>query len=80
MLLLALWGVEWASRPTLLPPVIVGLVTVVAPFFLMQPGMGAGIAASKTPNPKIARLRSIATHLVYGVGLYISARLLTLVR
>jgi hypothetical protein len=55
---------------------IVGLATVVAPFFVMQPAMGLGIAASKTPNPKVARLRSIVTHAAFGVGLYVSAMLL----
>ena len=39
----------------------------------MQPAMGAGIAASKTPRPRVARLRSLVTHTVYGVGLYVSA-------
>ena len=57
---------------------IVGLVTLVAPFFIMQPGMGLGIAASKTPNPNAARLKSIASHMVYGIGLYGSALLSTL--
>jgi Protein of unknown function (DUF2938) len=51
----------------------VGLFTVVAPFFVMQPGMGVGIAASKTPKRGMARLRSIVTHAVFGVGLYGSA-------
>jgi hypothetical protein len=46
---------------------------VVAQFFIMQPGMGAGIAASKTPSPAQARLRSIINHTVFGFGLYISA-------
>jgi hypothetical protein len=32
-----------------------------------------GIAASKTPHPARARLRSLMTHTVYGVGLYLSA-------
>lgn len=72
-LLLLIWGSEWAIRPTLVPALIVGLVTVVAPYFLMQPAMGAGIAASKTPNPNSARLRSLLTHAVFGLGLYLSA-------
>lgn len=72
-LLLAIWGLGWARQPSLVPALIVGVVTVVAPFFIMQPGMGAGIAASKTPNPNGARLRSLATHTVYGIGLYVSA-------
>jgi hypothetical protein len=77
-LLLAIWGLDWARRPTLLPALIVGVVTVAAPFFVMQPAMGAGIAASKTPNPGIARLRSLLTHTVFGIGLYGSAMLSTL--
>ena len=80
-LLLALWGLEWARQPTLLPALIVGVATVAAPFFIMQPGMGAGIAASKTPNPTQARLRSLMNHTVFGLGLYLSAVLTaTLVR
>jgi hypothetical protein len=71
--LIAMWGLEWARRPTLAPALIISFVTLVAPFFVMQPAMGAGIAASKTPRPNIARLRSIATHTVYGIGLYLSA-------
>ena len=59
---------------------IVGLVTLVAPFFMMQPGMGLGIAASKAPRPNVARLKSIASHTVYGVGLYGSAILSALLR
>jgi len=72
-LLLAIWGLDWARHPTPLPGLIVGLVTLVAPFFMMQPGMGIGVAASKAPSPNAARLKSIASHTVYGFGLYGSA-------
>lgn len=68
--LLALWGVEWARSPTLAPALIVGVVSVAAPFLLMQPGMGAGIAASRTPRPRAARVQSLVTHTVFGLGLY----------
>ena len=77
-LLLAIWGLDWARHPTPLPALVVGLVTLVAPFFLMQPGMGMGIAASKTPRPNAARLKSIVSHTVYGIGLYGSALVSTL--
>lgn len=75
-LLLLLCGRDWARHPTLAPALVMGLVTLVAPFFVMQPAMGFGVAASKTPKPNTARLRSAATHAVFGIGLYVSAWLL----
>lgn len=69
-MLLAIWGLEWARQPTLGPALIVGIGTVAAPFLLMQPGMGAGIAASRTPRPAAARVQSLVTHAIFGLGLY----------
>jgi hypothetical protein len=46
---------------------------VAAPFLLLQPALGAGIAASRTPRPNVARRRSLVTHLVFGLGLYLAA-------
>jgi hypothetical protein len=68
--LLAIWGLDWARHPTPGPALIVGIGSVVAPFLVMQPGMGAGIAASRTPRPNAARLQSLVTHAVFGLGLY----------
>lgn len=68
--LLYLWGVGWIRHPTIWPAMIVGLGSVAAPFFLMQPGMGAGVAASRTPYPAAARLQSCITHTIFGIGLY----------
>ncbi|MER8802603.1 DUF2938 family protein [Mesorhizobium sp. M0998] len=45
------------------------------PIFVMQPAFGIGIAASKVPNPRTARLRSLMAHLSFGVGLYVAASL-----
>lgn len=70
ILLLAIWGRDWTCRPTIGPALIVGIGSVAAPFLLMQPGMGAGIAASRTPRPAAARVRSLVTHALFGVGLY----------
>lgn len=72
-ILLAFWGLDWARQPTLLPALLVGWATIAAPFFLMQPGLGLGVAAAKTPKPMIARLRSLLTHTVFGLGLYLAA-------
>ena len=62
---------EWLARPTLLPALLYGIATVVFPFFIMQPSLGLGVAASRTPKPMQARLKSLATHTVFGVGLYV---------
>jgi hypothetical protein len=72
-LLLAAWGTDWARQPTIVPALVVGIGSVAAPFLLMQPGMGAGIAARRTRHPWAARVRSLATHAIFGVGLYASA-------
>jgi len=66
-------GLAWARQPTLLPALAFGVATVAAPLFVMQPAMGSGIAASKTPAPGKTRLRSIANHTVFGAGLYLAA-------
>ena len=60
----------WLVRPAVLPALLYGAGTVVFPFFIMQPSLGLGIAASRTPHPTQARLKSLATHVVFGVGLY----------
>ena len=71
--LLVIWGTDWAHSPTILPPMLVGLGSVVAPWFVMQPAFGAGIAGSRTPHPWHGRLRNLGTHAVFGFGLYASA-------
>ena len=64
---------DWLAQPTLLPALLYGIGTVVFPFFIMQPSFGLGIAASRTPKPTQARLKSLVTHIVFGVGLYVCA-------
>jgi hypothetical protein len=73
--LIAVQGLDWARQPTLLPALAFGIITVVIPFFIMQPSLGAGVAASRTPDPNRARLQSMLGHTVFGVGLYLAALL-----
>ncbi|QTD93936.1 DUF2938 domain-containing protein [Burkholderia anthina] len=73
MLPVAIAGTEWVGTPTPMPALVAGLASVAAPFFVMQPAFGFGVAASRTPQPGIARRRSIVTHLVFGAGLYLAA-------
>lgn len=72
--LMVIWP-GWARAPTLLPGLIVGWVTILCGWLILAPGMGAGIAASKTPNPTRARLMNLAGHTVFGFGLWGTALL-----
>jgi hypothetical protein len=71
-----IWGLEWALAPTLLPALIIGLVTVGCGWFILQPGMGLGVAAAKMPNATNIRLRGVLGHIIFGLGLYGTALLI----
>ena len=72
-LLLGVNGLVRGRNPTLLPALILGIVTVVAPLFILQPAMGAGVASSRTPKPLFNSIKSMVTHVVFGIGLYLAA-------
>ena|SRR5688500_10593905 len=72
-------SVGWLTRPSLLPALLYGIATVIFPFFLMQPSLGLGVASSRTSNPGLARMKSLATHTIFGIGLYLGALALQLV-
>ncbi|KMN30639.1 membrane protein [Chromobacterium sp. LK1] len=73
LLLLAACGAAWWREPTPGPALLFGLASVAAPFLLMQPAMGAGFFAAKTPQPWVTRRRSLMAHASFGVGLYAAA-------
>jgi hypothetical protein len=75
-LLILCYGTDWLGNPHLLPALVIGLITLAAPLFIMQPAFGFGLASSKLPNPNARRFKSLLTHTVYGIGLYGSALLL----
>jgi len=79
LLLVSVQGLAWLYNPTLVPALIAGLVSVIAPFFILQPAFGLGIAASRTAAPNVARRRSVIAHLTFGVGLFVAGWLSMLV-
>jgi hypothetical protein len=62
--------------PSFSPALMVGVATVAAPWLVMQPAMGAGFFASRTPKPLSSCARSLASHAVFGAGLFLAAVLL----
>jgi hypothetical protein len=73
VLLVALCGADWLAQPSWPAALVFGLATVAAPWFVMQPAMGAGVLALKTPTPLKNALRNLANHAVFGTGLYVAA-------
>ena len=66
----------FAAEPSLISALGFGLVTLFAPWLVMQPAMGAGVFASRTPRPAVARLMNLVTHAVFGAALYLGWRLI----
>lgn len=71
IIFIAFVGNKWLQHPTLIPALTFGMVTVVAPFLIMQPAFGLGVAASKTSKPMQTKLRSLMNHTGFGFGLYL---------
>ena len=78
-LLVLLAGRDWLLSPGWEAPLAVGIGSLIAPFLLMQPAMGAGIAAHRTANPTRARIQSLISHTVFGMALYATAEVLRLI-
>ena len=72
-LFVSIVSTDWLARPTFLPALLYGIITVALPFLILQPALGLGIASSKTPRPTQARLKSLITHAVFGASLWICA-------
>lgn len=69
-------GRGWLAAPTLFPAWIFAIATVTAGWFLLQPGLGLGWAASKTENPWRVRALNLLAHTFFGLGLWGTALLI----
>ena len=76
LLLVAIWGAGWLRQPGIAEPLILALALLVLPYFVMMPGMGMGMAGSRTPKPNVTRLKSVIGHSMFGIGMYLTARLI----
>ena len=72
----AVVGRDWLANPEPRTAVGWGLTTVLLPYLILQPALGAGLAARHSPKPANARLRSLFNHGIFGFGLYLRAALL----
>lgn len=72
-LMVLIYGKAWLQEPSLYSAMEFGVISVVAPFFVLQPAMGGGIASSRTVSPWLNRIKSLINHAVFGFGLYLAA-------
>lgn len=79
-LLPLIYSNKWLSKPTLLPAITVGLISLLPPIFIIQPLFGFGIAFSKIPDASQYVLKVFIIHLIYAVGLYLIAKALQRVK
>ena len=63
-----------APGRTLASALAFALALLVFPWLVMQPALGSGPFASRTPRPNLARLVSVSMHTAFGIGLYLGAR------
>ncbi|MBT3371106.1 MAG: DUF2938 family protein [Rhodospirillaceae bacterium] len=50
-----------------------GVVTVLAPWLILIPGLGGGFFGAKTGRTGFVLLASLSVHAVFGIGLYLGA-------
>jgi hypothetical protein len=60
------------GQPTPVSAAVFGWVTILSPWFLMQPALGLGICASKAPRSTLVRLQNLIIHTTFGFALYYS--------
>ena len=60
-----------AIRNQLWMPLLFGVLTVVLPWFLMLPGIGIGVMASKSSNKLLIIRTNLINHTNFGLGLFI---------
>ena len=63
-------GPGWLFHPTPGPALLTGLLSLGAPFLLLQPALGLGLAARRTAHPWQVRARSGLAHLAFALGLW----------
>ncbi|CAI3930005.1 MULTISPECIES: DUF2938 domain-containing protein [Commensalibacter] len=69
-------GTGWFAYPTFLPTWVWGMITIGAGWFLLQPGLGIGVAASQLSNAWTVRILNIVAHSFFALGMYGTALLL----
>jgi len=58
------------SEPEFFSALLFGIVTVLAPWLILQPGLGLGICASRVAKPNLIRAINLSVHSIFGIALF----------
>lgn len=70
------FGTPALQAPQLWQGLSFGLATTLVPWFVFQPLFGWGIAMSKAPAPWKMRVKGLITHSVFGLGIWLTLKIL----
>ncbi|MDA1098438.1 MAG: DUF2938 family protein [Proteobacteria bacterium] len=59
--------------PSLLNGLAFGVITVLAPWLILIPGLGGGFLGARTGRPVFVCAASLSVHAVFGIGLFLGA-------
>lgn len=59
--------------PSLLSALAFDVFTVIMPLFILHPGMGMDLFASRARNPSFVRVHSLSSHAIFGSGPYFAS-------
>ncbi|QIL79693.1 DUF2938 domain-containing protein [Diaphorobacter sp. HDW4A] len=65
-----LWLTLTRWPPSGTSALLFGAITVLVPWLVLQPALGAGIASSRTARPWMIRAVGLLTHVVFGAGMW----------
>jgi len=68
---LSLVATSSLGRPTFISALLFGLITVMASWFILQPGLGMGVLARNAPDPWLKRMNSLIIHSVFGMAIFV---------
>jgi hypothetical protein len=67
-LYLAIMRLAFDAEPTFVSALVFAIALLIAPWFVMQPALGIGFMAARTPNPAAVRLINVSVHAVFGLA------------
>lgn len=67
---------KWLQSPKISNAILFGVITLIIPLCIVWPILGFGFAFSKTSIQSTLILKAVILHLIYGIGLFLSVKII----